>query len=101
MVNTCHAPQIQHVPIRAAWRSPQYASNRDWLVQLKPQHLRELQAAVALHKDVAENQLHELTADDFPLPTLSRVLHSIRDEIVEGRGFAILQGLSIQDYNAR
>lgn len=101
MVNIIHTPQFQPVPLRSAWGSPPYASNKDWLVQLTPQHLRELQAAVALHKDVAENQLHELTADDFPLPTLSHVLHSVRDEIVEGRGFAIVQGLSVQDYNAR
>lgn len=101
MVNASHTAQFQPVATRSAWKSAQYASNKDWLVRLTPQHLQELRAAVDLHTDVPETRLHELKAHDFPLPSLGPVLHGVRDEIVEGRGFAIVQGLSPQDISLR
>ena len=101
MVNASQKAQFQPVATRSAWKSEQYASNKDWLVRLTPQHLHELRAAVELHKDVPEARLHELKAEDFPLPSLGPVLHGVRDEIVAGRGFAIVQGLSPQDYSLR
>ena len=70
-------------------------------MQLSPQHLKELQAAVDLHKDVPEDKLHTLTAKDFPLPTLGAVLERVRYDIVNGKGFALLSGLSTSDYDLR
>ena len=70
-------------------------------MQLSPQHVQELQAAGDLHKDVPEDKLHTLTAKDFPLPALGAVLERVRDDIVNGKGFAILSGLSTTDYDLR
>lgn len=101
MVNPSHTQHFQPVLSRSAWKSERYARNTDWLVTLSAQHLQELRAAVDLHKDQPEAQLHELKASDFPLPTLEPVLRELREEIVNGRGFAIVQGLSTADYSLR
>ena len=100
MVNASHTQQFQPVVTRSAWTSERYASNKDWLVSLSKQHLNELRAAVDLHKDRSE-ALHELKASDFPLPTLGPILVDLREEIVNGKGFAIVQGLSPKEYSLR
>ncbi|KAL3132820.1 hypothetical protein ABBQ38_006745 [Trebouxia sp. C0009 RCD-2024] len=101
MVNASLTTQFRPIDARSAWKSSQYTGNKDWLVTLKQQHLDELRAAVTLHKNVSEAQLHELRTSDFPLPTLGPVLHEVRDETVQGRGFAVVQGLPTRDYSPR
>lgn len=101
MVNASQTRHFQPVVARSAWKSEQYAHNKEWLVTLSPQHLHELRAAVDLHKDHPEAQLHQLKASDFVLPTLGPVLLDLREEIVNGRGFAIVQGLSTKEYSLR
>ncbi len=101
MVNTKVTSRCQPVVTSSAWHSSQYKNNKEWLVKLSSEHLRELRAAVTQHKLVPEEALHALSADDFPLPTLGPVLQRLRDEIVDGKGFAIVQGLSTADYSLR
>ena len=101
MVNASQTRHFQPVVARSAWKREQYAHNKEWLVTLSPQHLHELRAAVDLHKDHPEAQLHQLKASDFVLPTLGPVLLDLREEIVNGKGFAIVQGLSTKQYSLR
>lgn len=101
MVNSQQVSMFQPVVTRSAWHSDKYKDSKQWLVQLAPEHLVELRAAVDLHKRVPENALHKLTASDFPLPTLSAVLRDVREDIVNGKGFAILSGISTVDYHLR
>lgn len=101
MVNTKVASQFQPVVTPSAWHSSRYKNNKEWLVKLSSEHLWELRAALNQHKDVPEDAVHALSANDFPLPTLGPVLQSLRDEIVDGKGFAIVQGLSTADYSLR
>ena len=53
------------------------------------------------HIALPEDAVHALSANDFPLPTLGPVLQRLRDEIVDGKGFAVVQGLSTADYSLR
>ncbi|KAL0055501.1 hypothetical protein WJX82_001251 [Trebouxia sp. C0006] len=101
MVNTKVTSQFQPVVTPSAWHSSRYKNNKEWLVKLSSEQSRELRAAVNQHKDVPEDALHVLSANDFPLPTLGPVLQRLRDEIVDGKGFAIVQGLSTADYSLR
>lgn len=101
MVNSPQTQQFQPVRARSAWKSKRYANNKEWLVTLSQQHHKELRAAVNGHKDHPEARLHELKAEDFPLPTLGPVLYDLREEIVNGRGFAIVQGLNTEEYSLR
>ena len=101
IVNTTNTSVLQPVVTPSAWRSDKYNNSKEWLRQLSPEHLRELRAAVDLHKDVPEEALHTLSASDFPLPTLGPVLLHLRDDKVNGKGFALLSGISTADYSLR
>lgn len=39
--------------------------------------------------------LQTVTKADFPLPTLGPYLESVRDEVVSGRGFALIRGVPV------
>ena len=101
MVNATYQNQFQPVVARSAWPSKRYKTSEEWLLKLTPQHLDELRAAVNLHRDQPEAELHKLTANDFPLPTLGPALLELRDEIVNGKGFAVVKGLSSAEYSLR
>ena len=77
-----------------AWTGDEMRARRDWLVHLEAADLAEIGAAVrharARHDDVAD-----IVRDDFPLPTLGPRLLALRDEILDGRGFAQLRGLPV------
>jgi hypothetical protein len=40
-------------------------------------------------------QLHKVTKDQFPLPTLGPVLEGVREEVRAGRGFALVRGFPV------
>ena len=101
MVNSKLTQLFQPVIGPSAWYSKQYRDSTEWLVQLSQQHLKELRAAVDSHRDVPEDAVHTLTPDDFPLPTLGPALRQLRDELVDGKGFAIVKGISPAAYSVR
>ena len=75
----------------AAWHGPEMARRGDWLAELTPAELHELDAAVAaaLTRGV---DLVTMTEADVPLPTLGLRLRALRHEILHGRGFVLLRG---------
>jgi hypothetical protein len=44
---------------------------------------------------VMNDKLQTVTKEDFPLPTLGPYLESVRDEVVSGRGFALIRGVPV------
>ena len=100
-LNTKQTDQFQPVLTPSAWHSKQYSQNTDWLVKLSQEQLKELRATVDLHSEVGEDAIHTLTASDFPLPTLGPTLQQVRNDVVNGKGFAIVQGISTAEYNLR
>jgi hypothetical protein len=77
----------------SAWIGADIARRpEDWTYQLAPSDLAEIEAATSacLGRDIAT-----ITRDDFPLPTFGPVLDRIRDELLNGRGFALLRGLPV------
>ena len=78
----------------SAWTGPDMAAHPDrWLQQLNPEALSELDQAadhfLALGKDIGE-----ITADDFPLPTLANDVRALRGKLINGNGVAVLRGLN-------
>ena len=59
----------------------------------------ELDAALAHAKGAVDDVLH-ITPDTFPLPTLGPRLAALADELVNGRGVALLRGLERDRYSA-
>ena len=43
--------------------------------------------------------LQNITRDDISLPTLGPKLHSIRNELVRGRGFQLIRGIPVERYS--
>jgi hypothetical protein len=85
---------------RSAWHGPEIADRSDWIEPLSPAELAEIELA-GRSLAQAEPDWQTLRADDFPLPTLSRRLAQIRDEVLEGRGFVVLRGLPVEHWGRR
>jgi len=66
-----------------------------WLHGLSPAELAELEAAVAAHR-AGGRAMGEITAESFVLPTLGPRLAGILDDLMHGRGFAVLRGLPVE-----
>jgi len=91
-------PPLQHGP--AAWLGPGMAARTDWIETLTPAEVAELAAVAAPLADRCA-EIAQLQAHDFPLPTLATRLARIRTDVLQGRGFALLRGLPVQDWPLR
>lgn len=79
----------------SAWRGADMETDRSWEYTLEDDHIRELEIALGA---VKENglELAGISAADFPLPRLSKMLASIARDLQSGRGFALLRGLPVE-----
>ncbi len=78
----------------SAWIGAELAKRpEDWTYTLSAAELAEVAAAVAAcrGRDIAA-----LTAAEFSLPSFGPVLHRLREEILNGRGFVLLRGLPVE-----
>ena len=84
----------------SAWYGPAMAASEAWLYHLSPAEIDEIAAAarplVARQADIAR-----ITKADFPLPTLAPKLAAMCDDVLNGRGFALMRGLPVQDWSLR
>ena len=68
----------------------------EWAYHLSPPEIAEIEAAVravrARGLDIAD-----IRRRDFPLPTLGPVLERLRAEVLDGRGFALLRGMPVEN----
>lgn len=74
-----------------AWYGPDLAARCDWMHQLDPVDVAEIDAAID-HALACRIERVALTAADFPLPRLAPRLQRIRTDILHGRGVALLRG---------
>ena len=82
----------------AVWTGVQLSGRSDWILPLSAAEVAEIDAALASVK-AAGARLFEFGAGHFPLPTLAARLAAVREEVAEGRGFAVLRGLPIARYS--
>jgi hypothetical protein len=68
----------------------------EWTHCLSAAEIAEIEAVT---RDVRARGLDiaDITRDDFPLPTLGKVLDRLRAELVDGRGFVRLRGMPVED----
>jgi len=73
---------------------------REWLHSFQVDEITEVEKAVA---SVANSNadIAAMTAADFPLPALGPRLENLRDEVINGRGFALMRGLPVQNWSVR
>lgn len=76
------------------------AARGDWIEPLSEADLEEL-AAATLPWMAADRDLTDLTKDAFPLPGLASRIARLREELIEGRGFALWRGLPVERWGRR
>jgi hypothetical protein len=83
----------------AAWRGDELAASAAWKENLRPEHADELRRAVAAAR-ASGRAMQDLSAADFPLPSLSAEVARWRRELMHGRGFLLVRGLPVRDWSA-
>jgi len=80
----------------SAWSGPDLARRpEEWIHTFTAAELTEIEAATApLLARGAD--LATIRREDFPLPTLGPWLDRLRDELLNGRGFVLLRGLTVE-----
>ncbi len=83
---------------RAAWHGKELDASDDWIRTLDDTHRREIDDALAQVKR-ARLAPCRFTRDQFPLGATADLLHSISDELENGRGMVRLRGLPVDRYS--
>ena len=79
------------------WTSADF-EGKDWIFQLEAEHLAEIEHALARIKRQGL-RLGGFGKDEFGLPKLHEMVAEIREDIVSGKGFALIRGLNVDDYS--
>lgn len=79
----------------AGWY-PEELNPDDWTYRLAKTEIEEILDAVSA-VEAQGLELKQITAERFPLPSLGPRLKEVRDEVMEGRGFALVRGLPVQE----
>ncbi|MFI7149532.1 TauD/TfdA family dioxygenase [Nonomuraea sp. NPDC050022] len=82
------------------WLAAEIRDSDPWRVALNEEHRHEVLGAVRA-VEAAGPAPQEITPDGFPLPTLGPLLRRVRQEIVDGHGFALLQGIPVGQMSER
>ncbi len=82
----------------AAWTRAQMQDSDEWKYTLSANEVDELKAAVR-HAMSKGEPLRDMTATDFPLPTLTARIDALREELENGRGFELWRGLPVGEWN--
>ena len=84
----------------SAWYGPEMARRSDWIEQLSSAEIAEIDKATraAANRDI---ELGAMGKEDYPLPAFSPRLARLVSEVLDGRGFALLRGLRIENYDVR
>src|SRR5258708_4809 len=80
------------------WRAGDVADEAAWTEIFTEVEIGEIDDAI-VRAQAKSPDLLDIGRDDFPLPTLSRRLKAIEDELINGRGFVRLRGLDRERYS--
>lgn len=82
-----------------AWKGPDMMANPEsWTTQLSDDEIAEIDTALANAESLGIDII-DLSPKNFPLPTLGPKLRAVRDELVNGRGFALWKGLPVKRWS--
>ncbi len=92
--------KVENTPVAGpnVWTRAELKGCDDWIFHLTPAHLAEIDAALGLAHAEAP-ALYNVTARDFPLPTLAAELAQLGDELEQGRGFVLIRGVPVDRYS--
>lgn len=84
--------------VPAAWKAEDLKRDRSWVWRLEGDEIAELEAALDAVKRRGIN-IPAIRREDFPLPRLAPKLGRMLDELENGRGIVLIQGLPIERYS--
>lgn len=82
----------------AAWLGRDMRQTQAWQYHFSSAEIQELKAAVK-HAESTNKPMGRLSRADFPLPTLAARIAEWAYEIRHGRGFVLLRGMPVADWN--
>jgi len=91
------AEPLKPVVDRANWTGTDLAGSDDWKYVLTREEIVELDDAVA-GVQVRGLPIKDIVAEDFPLPILDAKLAQLKEQLMEGRGLAVLSGVPVECY---
>ena len=80
------------------WRSGDVADDSSWICVLDQKELDEIDAALG-HALGRSGDVLNIGSDDFPIPTVLHRLREIENNLINGRGFALLRGIPREKYS--
>mgnify|MGYP002266167866 CR=1 FL=1 len=86
---------------KSVWYGP--AMNRrkkEWIIPLHPAEIVELEAAAEQFQQNGKS-IGEMQKSDFSLPIFGKKLTALQDQLINGLGFGLLRGLSIEKYSEK
>ncbi len=83
-----------------AWYGPDFRTDDTWIDVLSETEVAEIEAAMQPLAR-AEADIARIIRTDFPLPDLAPRLESIREKVLNGRGFVLLRGLPVEHWSIR
>lgn len=81
----------------AAWRQADLQRDATWMTTFHRAEIEELQAANRMARQSGK-PVQELTAADYPLPTLHRRIKEWAQVLADGRGVQVLRGIPVHDW---
>ena len=90
--------KIQVLEPQCEWTSAQVADATLWTETFSDSECAELDGALQSALAKTDN-LMDIAAEDFPLPTLHDRLVKIEEELINGRGFVRLRGIDRARYS--
>jgi hypothetical protein len=84
----------------AGWTAQELAASDDWIYELSETEINDIHDAVAA-AEKGGSDIKDIGRDDFALPGLARGLATIRDELLNGRGFVLIRGVPVADFTLK
>ncbi len=81
-----------------AWNPADMPQRTDWVHHFSAAEVAELRAALA-HVRASGKTLATMTREDFPLPTVARLLDKVRDFLENGAGLFLLRGFPALEHD--
>ena len=81
----------------AVWYGPQFTGDDGWIHNLTAAHIAELGAA-ADRALAGRTPMAQMTDRAFDLGETASLLAQIQAEVVDGRGFALIRGVPVEDW---
>jgi hypothetical protein len=96
-LDTALPPEISDA---SAWYGSDLKERTDWIGRLSETEIAEVESAV---RELAKSSvdLASINTGDFPLPTLGARLPQLLEEVLNGRGFVLIEGLPVERWTKR